>query len=229
MGYLAKIVLWTTFFAFKQNSSAVHIQTQQYSFLFNPQNSSQNMHTSVPSLVPRISMRKGFKHKSLLRGVHTLTGLQGKAFQTICIINNSLSHASMCKLMPWSIVKLIHGQLAQCNLPLPLPMPFPTLKPSFLPPWHAFLWITSVHPSQITSQATFTSAPFWRRISATSLCPLYADMNKGVAPSWEINHGQQRQTHKRGWSPNKCWTIYIYCPSFSHSTKCKHSIDCIKA
>ena len=114
-----------------------------------------------------------------------------KACQTMRIINNSLSHASMCKLMPWNIVKLIHGQLAQCNLPLPLPMPFPTLKPSFLPPWHAFLWITSVHPSQITSQVAFTSAPFWRRISATSLCPWNADVYKGLRPSWGINHGQQ--------------------------------------
>ena len=85
---------------FQTKFKAAHIQTQQYSFLFNPQNSSKNMHTSAPSLAQGISMRKGFNHKSLFRGVHTLTRPQGKAFQTICIINNSLSHASMCKLMP---------------------------------------------------------------------------------------------------------------------------------
>ena len=29
----------------------------------------------------------------------------------------------MCKLMPWNLINLIHGQLAQCNLPLPMPFP----------------------------------------------------------------------------------------------------------
>ena len=27
------------------------------------------------------------------------------------------------------------------------------------------------------------------------------------------------QTHKRGWSANKCWTIHIPCPFISHSQK----------
>ena len=71
------------------------------------------------------------------------------------------------------------------------------------------------HSSQITSQAAFTSAPFWRRIPTTSLCPLYADVNKGVVPSWGINHGEQMQKHRRGGSPNKCWTPYIYSLLFS--------------
>ena len=95
--------------------------------------------------------------------------------------------------------------------------------------WHAFFWITSTHCSQITSQAVFTSAPFWRRISTTSLCPWNADVNKGVEPSWGVHHGQQVQTHKRGWSRSKRWTVFISWPSFNHSRKYKHSIDCIKA
>ena len=30
------------------------------------------------------------------------------------------------------------------------------------------------------------------------------------------------------WSANKCWTISISCPIFSHSTIHKHNIDCVK-
>ena len=38
---LEKAMFWTTFFALKGNSNAVHTQTQQQSFLFNPPNSSK--------------------------------------------------------------------------------------------------------------------------------------------------------------------------------------------
>ena len=157
------------------------------------------MHTSAPSLVQAISMRKCFNRKSLLRGAHTLTWPQKE-------------HA---KLYP-SLITFY-------------PICIPTIWPSFLPPWHVFVWITSVYSWQITSQTAFTSAPFWRRISTTSLHPSCADTCRGVGRSYGIQHCQQMQTHKRGWSENKCWTISVYCPPFSHSRRCRHSIDCVKA
>ena len=227
MGYLAKVEVRTTFFAFKGNSSAAHTETQQQSFLFNPWNSSKNMHTVAPSLMQAMSMRKFFNHKSLLRWTHILTWPQQKhanlcaslvTVYPICmdVQTDAMKPHYSC---PWTIGSM-QSAIAKAIY---------TLWSSFLPLWHASLCIMSIHSSQITSQATCTSAPLWRRISTTSFHPSCADANKGVAPFWGIQHVQQMQTHKRGWSANKCWTISIYCPSCSHSNKRKHSIGCIKA
>ena len=76
---------------------------------------------------------------------------------------------------------------------------------------------------QITFLAAFTSAPFPSRISTTSLCPLYADMYKAVAPFWGTQHVQQMQTKIRGWSRCKCQTISISC--CFHSGQHRHTID----
>ena len=222
-----KTVLWTPFCAFKENSIVVHTETQQWSFLFNPQNSSKNMHTSAPSLMQATSMGKCFKHKPLLWGAHILRWPQEK-------------HDKLCASLStfYSICMDVQTDALKPHQPYPCTIgsmqsaianAIPTLWPSFLPTWHAFLWITSVHSSQITSQAAFTSAPLWRRISTTSLHPFCADANKGVAPSWGIQHGEQMQAHKREWSPNKCWTISVCCLFILHLRKCKHSIDCVKA
>ena len=215
-----------TFFAVKENSSAVCTQTQQQSFLFNPQNSSKNMHTSAPSLVQGISIRKCFNHKPILWGAHILTGPQEK-------------HAKLCASLITFYPICIDVQTDAMNPHQPHPCPIgstqsaivnaiPTLWPSFLPPWHGFLSIMPLHSSQITLLAAFRSAPFWRRISTTSLCPRNADIYRGVAPFWGIQHGPQMRTHKRGWLAKKCWTIYIYCPFISQPRKCKHNIDSVK-
>ena len=216
-----------TFFAFKENSSAVRNQTEQQSFLFNPQNSSKNMHTKYP--IPSA----GHLHEKMLQPQTTSWGSSHthvtarNSCQTMCIINHILSHMHGCanwchetsstlSMDNW-LNPVCHCQCHSHTLTF--------ISTTF---WHAFLWITSLHSSQITLLAAFTSAPFWRRISTTSLCPLYADTNKGVAPSWGIQHCKQMQTHKRGWSANKCWTISVYCPFILHLGKCKHSIDCVK-
>ena len=128
-----------------------------------------------------------------------------KSCQTMCIINHIPSHMHGC-------ANWCHETSSTLSMDNWLN---PTLWPSFLPPSHAFIWITSLHSSQITLLAAFTSAPFWRRISTTSLCPWNADVYKGQRPSWGINHGQQMQKHKKTWSANKCSTISIYCPSLN--------------
>ena len=161
-----------------------------------------------------ISMGKCFKHKPLLRGAHTLLGPKEKHYKLCALL---IKFYSICmnvqtdamkpqKSYPWTIGSM---QSAIANV-------VSTLGPPFLSPSHAFLSSTSLHSSQITLLAAFTSAPFWRRISTTSLHPSCADANKGVQPSWGIQHCKQMQTHKRRWSEKKCWAIYIYCPSHSH-------------
>ena len=189
MECLEKAMFWTAFFALKGNSNAVHTQTQQQSFLFNPQNSSKNMHTSTPFLMHTISMRKCFNYKPFLTGANILTGPQEKhanlcasliTFYPICM-DVQTDAMKPHQPYPWKIGSL---QSAIANV-------VPTIWSAFLPPWHAFLWITSVHSSQITLLAAFRSAPFWRRISTTSLCPPNADVYKGVQPSWGVHHGQR--------------------------------------
>ena len=101
-----------------------------------------------------------------------------------------------------NLINLICGLLALWYLPLP--MPFSHSWVSLLAPWCVFLWIMSFHSSQITFSTASTSAPFCKRTSTTSLCPFRADINKGVASFWGIQHVQQMQTQKRGWSGNKC-------------------------
>ena len=94
-----------------------------------------------------------------------------KACQTMCIINHSLFHMHGCaNRCHETSSTLVHRQLAQWSLPLP--MPFPTLWPLFLPPsdMHFTESRLSIH-HKLPYQAAFTSAPFWRRISTTSLCP----------------------------------------------------------
>ena len=126
-----------------------------------------------------------------------------KAFQTMSIINHILSHMHGCANWCYetTLTLFIDNWLnavchCQCHSH--------TLTFISITICHAFLWIMCVHSSQITSQVAFTSAPFWRRISTTSLHPSCADACKGVMPSWGVQHGQQMQTHKRGWSANKC-------------------------
>ena len=151
----------------------------------------------------------GHLHESMLQTQTTSQGSShtrvtaGKACQTMCIINHSLFHMHGCA--NWchetsSTSSMEHWLNAVCHC-LCCSHTLTFISTTL---WHAFLWIVSFHSSQITSKAAFTSAPFWRRISATSLCPECADVYKGVAPSWGFPHGQQMQKHKRGWSANKC-------------------------
>ena len=132
MACLEKAMLWMTFFTFKWNSSAVHTQTQQLSFLFNPQNSSKNMHTSAPFLVQAISVRKYFNHKEFLRGDHILTWPQEKhaklcaSLITVYPICMDVQTDAMKphQLYPWTVDSM---QSAIANA-------IPTLWPWFLPP-----------------------------------------------------------------------------------------------
>ena len=145
MACLEKAMLWMTFFAFKWNSSAVHTQTQQLSFLFNPQNSSKNMHTSAPFLVQAISVRKCFNHKEFLRGDHILTWPQEKhaklcaSLITVYPICMDVQTDAMKPHQPhpWNIGSM---QSAIANV-------VATLWPSFLPPsnMHFFESRLSIH------------------------------------------------------------------------------------
>ena len=75
-----------------------------------------------------------------------------------------------------------------------------------------------------------TSAPFCSKTSTTSLHPFFADMYKGVAPSWGIQHVQQMQIHKKqDGQKNKHCTISTSCSFLLQSRKQKHTIDSIKA
>ena len=150
------------------------------------------MHTTAPSLLQAISIRKCFNRKPLLRGAHTLTWPQNKhaklcasliTFYPICT-DVQIDAMKPHQPYPWTIGSM---QSATANA-------IPTFWPSFLSPWHTFLWIKSVHSSQITVLEAFTSAPFWRRMSTTSLCPWNADVYKGVRSSWGVQHGQQTNT-----------------------------------
>ena len=225
MACLGKAMLCTTFFAFKEiqvQCILKHSNKASYSTLWTHQKTSTQMPHPWCKQSP---LEKCLKHKPFLWGAHILTWWQEKHFKLCASLLTVYSictdvHTDAVKphqTYPWTIGSM---QSAIANV-------IPTIWPSFLPPWHAFVWITSVYSLQITSQAEFTSAPFWRRISTTSLHPSCADTYKGVAPSWGIQHGQQMQTHKRWWLANKWLTISIYCP-FSHSRTCKHSIDCVK-
>ena len=90
----------------------------------------------------------------------------------------------------------------------------PTLWRSFLIYWHTFHQSDPLDSSETTFLAAFTSAPFPSRTSTTSLCPLYADMYSGVAPSWGAQHIHHIQTQMNGWSEHKCWIISFSCHSF---------------
>ena len=129
------------------------------------------------------------------------------------------------------ILFLMHGCANSCNKP---PQPYswtigsiwsaianaiPTLCISFLAPWYAFPSMISLHSSQITFSGASTSAPFCKRTSTISLQPFRADTNKGVAPSWGMQHDQQMQRNKSGLSENNCWTRSFSCPSVPLSTK----------
>ena len=112
---------------------------------------------------------KCFNHKPLLRGAHILTwrlekhAKQCASLITVYPICMDVQTDAMKpqKSYPWTIGSM---QSAIVNV-------VPTLRPSLPPPSHAFLSSPSFHSSQITLLAAFTSAPFWRRISTTSLCP----------------------------------------------------------
>ena len=113
----------------------------------------------------------------------------------MCIINHILSHMHGCS--NWchetSSTLSMHNCLnpvCHCQYHLhTLTFISTTLTCISLNPVCPFITITLV--------TAFTSAPFWRRISTTSLCPLYADVYTGVRPSWGIEHGHQTQNHKR--------------------------------
>ena len=99
--------------------------------------------------------------------------------------------------------------------------------------WHAFLWITSVHSSQVTLLAAFTSAPFWRRISTTLLHPSCADTcTKEVKPSWGVQHGQQTNAAQYPFLAHffifkKTQTQYSLRNSIAHLPGCsrKHALS----
>ena len=105
----------------------------------------KNMQTSVSSMVSVISMRKCFNHKLLLWGSPTLMWRQEK-------------HAKLCAALVifYPICMGVQTDVMKPHEPYPWTtgsMPsaranaIPTLWPSFLPPWHAFLWNMTVHSS----------------------------------------------------------------------------------
>ena len=151
----------------------IYIQIQQYSFVLSPQTSSKTIHTLVPSQKQGISMRmdrvmrrlkavhtdighqkSSLKnmareecvwHKLILWGAHILMSLQKEhaklcapfvAFYTLCmdVQTHGIKHHQPYS---WAIGSR-RSAIANAIRALCI---------SFLAPWHAFLWIMSLHSS----------------------------------------------------------------------------------
>ena len=102
------------------------------------------MHTSPPSLMHAISMRKCSKHKPFLRGAHILTWRQKKHFRICASVIAFYPVCIHVQLMPWNLMNLIHGQLAQCSLPLRMSFPHSDLH-FYHPHMHFFQARLSIH------------------------------------------------------------------------------------
>ena len=140
-----------------------------------------------------------------------------KACQTVCIINHSLSHMHGCA--NWchetsEILSMDNWLNAVCHCEcrshtqtfITATLTCISFKPIF--PFITNYLIGSIHFSTILKENLYHL-----------LMPVEC---------WYV---QRSATILRSptWSANKCCTISISCPIFSHSRKRKHNIDCIKA
>ena len=72
----------------------------------------------------------------------------------------------MCGLMPWNLIYLIHGQLAECNLPLPMPFPHSDLH-LYHPDMNFFESCLSIHRNYLIDSIHFSP------ILKENLCHLF--------------------------------------------------------